>query len=480
MGSRERRGPVTRVSVPVWSRDAGRGRALSRSRAAWPLEVFAVDDCSVQLMWRGSPRAGLRVEIGETVAQPVASAQAELLVSVFRWRGAPSLAGDDPFETPSTRSGHGGYERGRGKGAPGADDRAGRDLGSRLRLRGSRVLDPAWPAGPGTVVINGLQPGTTYEVVASAEDVPAFLAGRVTTVRPPEGRLLSTLAAVTDLHVGERHFGVWGRIWDRGGLGFGQGRSPYPVRALEAALEEVAAWGAELVVAKGDLTRIATSAELSEAGRLLANSPVPVEAVLGNHDNALNVDMRAVLQANGVRVSWGPRAVDVPGLRIVLVNSAHADPHNHFGHLPATAGRQVAELAGEAPTPAMVVLHHPPDLHRYPTVYPPGIPWDQSKALLEALVAKKPDALLSCGHRHRNRRYAYGPVVIAETGSTKDYPGAWAGYKVYETGVLQVVRRTGRPDVIGWTEVSRRAMNGQWGRWSPGRLGDRCFSVSWR
>ena len=326
--------------------------------------------------------------------------------------------------------------------------------------------------------MEGLQPGTTYEVVASAEGIPAFLAGTVTTMRPPEGRLLSTLGAVTDLHIGERHFGVWGRIWDRSSLA--PGRSGYPVRALEAALEEVSAWGAELVVAKGDLTRVATSAELSEAGRILANSPVPVEAVLGNHDNALNVDMRAVLQANGVRVSWGPRAVDVPGLRIVLVNSVHADPHHHSGHLPPGAGRQVAGLAGEALTPAMVVLHHPPDLHRYPTVYPPGIPLGESRALLEALVEKKPNALLSCGHRHRNRRYAYGPVVIAETGSTKDYPGAWAGYKVYETGVLQVVRRTARADVIGWTEASRRAMNGQWGRWSPGRLGDRCFSISWQ
>jgi len=42
-----------------------------------------------------------------------------------------------------------------------------------------------------------------------------------------------------------------------------------------------------------------------------------------------------------------------------------------------------------------------------------------------------------------------------------------AGYKVYDGGLVQVVRRISRPDVISWTEATRRAMNGQWQRWSP-------------
>ena len=461
--------------MPRWAPAAGR----PFSRRAWPIEVFAVDDSSVQLTWRGSPRAGLRIEIGGTVAYPASSPQAELVVSVYGWRGAPPPAGGDPYEQPGSRPGIG-VERLEvtGKLGRGADVRARRDLANLLRLSGARVLDPAWPAGPGSVVIEGLSPATTYDIVASADGLPRLLAGRVTTLRPPEGRLLSQLAAVTDIHIGEKHFGIWGRIWDQAALR--PGASPYPVRALTAALAEAAAWGAGLIVAKGDLTRIATSGELSTAGRILANSPVPVEAVLGNHDNALNVDMRAVLQASGIRLAWGPRALDLPGLRVVLVNSVHADPRYHSGRLPPATGLEVAELACEAPTPAMVVLHHPPEMHRYPTVYPPGIPFAESTALLEALAARKPDALLSCGHRHRNRRYGYGPLVIAETGSTKDYPGVWAGYKVYETGLLQVVRRTSRPDVISWTETTRRAMNGQWGRWSPGRLGDRCFGVTWQ
>ena len=98
---------------------------------------------------------------------------------------------------------------------------------------------------------------------------------------------------------------------------------------------------------------------------------------------------------------------------------------------------------------------------------------------MEALIGSNRATFVSCGHRHRNRRYAYGRISITEVGSTKDYPGVWAGYKVYESGLVQMVRRTSRQDVIAWTEATRRAMNGQWSRWSPGRLEDRCFTVDW-
>jgi Icc protein len=68
---------------------------------------------------------------------------------------------------------------------------------------------------------------------------------------------------------------------------------------------------------------------------------------------------------------------------------------------------------------------------------------------------------------------------VTEVGSTKDYPGVWAGYKVFEGGIIQLVRRTSDPDVMAWTEATRRAVNGQWRRWSPGRMADRCFTVDW-
>ena len=408
------------------------GRLPSRG---WPLRVFAVDDCSVQLTWRASPAEDLTIEVGDLVARPSPSPQVQLV------------------------------------------------LGASRR---TRHLDPAWPAGAGSVVMDGLSPGTTYDVVAAGRGTPRFLAGRLRTLPVPGQRLLCRFATVSDVHIGETHFGVLGRIHDAldkparyGGPDSAPDGEPYPVRALRAAIDEAVAWGAELIVAKGDLTARTTPAEVRDAGRLLTASPVPVEALLGNHDNQLGVDSRAILEKEGLAVPWVPHARDLPGVRLVLVNTVQGDPRYHRGQLPPEMSRRVAQLAAESPAETWVALHHPPERHRFPTVYPPGVPFEESRRLLEALAAAKPAAFVTCGHRHRNRRHDYGPIVVSEVGATKDYPGVWAGYKVYDGGLVQVVRRISRPDVISWTEATRRAMNGQWHRWSPGRLDDRCFAVGW-
>ena len=59
------------------------------------------------------------------------------------------------------------------------------------------------------------------------------------------------------------------------------------------------------------------------------------------------------------------------------------------------------------------------------------------------------------------------------------YGGTWAGYVVHEGGIRQVVRRVAAPAAIRWTEETKRALLGVWGRWSPGRLDDRCLSHTW-
>jgi hypothetical protein len=323
-----------------------------------------------------------------------------------------------------------------------------------------------------------LAPATTYDVVASATGVPTFLAARVTTLPSPGGRLLCKFAAVSDVHIGEKHFGVLGRIHDPDENS--PGVEPYPVRSLRGAIAEAAEWGAELLVVKGDLTREAVPAEVRDAGRVLATCPLPLEVILGNHDNKWGVDVRGILDSQGVAVSWQPRARDLPGVRLVLMSTAHGDPHYHGGQLPAKTSEQIAALARAGPGPAWVCLHHPPEMFPFPTVYPPGIPFGESRRLLEALAGpEQPATFLTSGHRHRNRRYDYRRLVVTEVGSTKDYPGVWAGYKVFEGGIIQLVRRTGGHDVMAWTEATRRAVNGQWRRWSPGRLAERCFTVDW-
>jgi 3',5'-cyclic-AMP phosphodiesterase len=427
-----------------------------------------VDDCSAQLTWRASPADGLRLEVRE----------------VGRGSGGGGAA-IDPEPAPKVpmvldKPGVAAYRR--ASAALGEDGTPGpARTGAHAFRNGWRTLDNRWPGGPGAVVVEGLAPGARYEVVARAQGVEPFLAARFSCLRRPPGPELARFATVSDVHVGERRFGIWGRIHDLQYLHLPADRALYyPARALQAAIAEATAWGAGLLVAKGDLTRRTMAAELRDAARLLVASPVPVEAVMGNHEcSPVRVNARGVLAAEGLDVSWRPRWRDIEGLRLVLVDSVHADPGRHEGQVSEEVARQVADMVADAPQAAWVGLHHPPEMHRYPVVYPPGVPFGQSRLLLDALVATGKPTVVSAGHRHRNRRYRYGPVEITEVGSTKDYPGVWAGYKVFEGGLVQTVRRIARPDVIAWTENTRRAMNGQWGRWSPGRLADRCFCLTW-
>ena len=135
-------------------------------------------------------------------------------------------------------------------------------------------------------------------------------------------------------------------------------------------------------------------------------------------------------------------------------------------------------LAG-ADRPALVCLHHRFDRWPVPSKYPRGITWPESSRALAAIRRVKADVVVTSGHSHRNRARRVGPLVVTEVASTKDYPGVWAGYAVYEGGIVQVVRRVTAPDAMGWIEYSRQAVGGAWRWYAPGRLGDRCFSHLW-
>lgn len=323
---------------------------------------------------------------------------------------------------------------------------------------------------PGSVVLEGLAPGTGYTLSAGGRE-----AGRFATLASPPGRLLSRFATISDLHVGEPWFGAVLHIAEGRRP---EGTEPYAVRCARAAVAEAVAWGAEVVVVKGDLTYSGSRAELEEVGRLLAAAPVPLEVVPGNHDVApQGSDMRAVLAAQGLRIPSQPWCRDLPGVRLVLGLSAV--PGSKGGKVGGEQRRAVVDLAGASPAAAFVVFHHYPQRFERANIYPPGIPVSQARPLLDALAAANPATLVTSGHTHRHRRHRHGPLVVTETGSTKDYPGTWAGYAVHEGGIRQVVRRVAAPDCIAWTERTRRAVGGLWGHWSPGTLAQRCFTHPW-
>ena len=177
----------------------------------------------------------------------------------------------------------------------------------------------------------------------------------------------------------------------------------------------------------------------------------------------------------GLHLVDGVEHVDRDGVRILMADVTR--PGTDWGTASPVADDIVAGARFDGPV--FVALHQQPMRFRIPTYLPPGIPGPEARPMLEAVGRTNPRVLVSSGHTHRHRRHVVGGVTATEVGSTKDFPGTWAGYHVHEGGIVQVVRRIAEPSCIRWTDHTRRAAGGIWGWWAPGRLDDRCFSLTW-
>lgn len=327
---------------------------------------------------------------------------------------------------------------------------------------------------PGAVVLEGLSPEREYDLRIRIGTQHSIV-GRFRTLRPPPGDLVCRFATISDTHIGERGFGLAPRIREDRGVLTGDA---YPARCARAALAEALAWEPHHVVAKGDLTWSGRPVQWRTIGEILASSPVPVSATLGNHDvGPKSIDGREALAAEDVSVPREPEAVDLPGVRIVVGHSADRG----YGHGVVDAGQReaIVSLVRGAPGPAFLAMHHYVDPLPFPSRYPRGIPRSQGLVLLREVAEANPATFVSFGHSHRHRRRTTHGLPVTEVGSTKDHPGVWAGYAVHEGGIRQVVRRVADPECIEWTERTAAVLGGLWGWWTPGRLSWRCFSWDW-
>jgi 3',5'-cyclic-AMP phosphodiesterase len=68
-------------------------------------------------------------------------------------------------------------------------------------------------------------------------------------------------------------------------------------------------------------------------------------------------------------------------------------------------------------------------------------------------------------------------VPYVEVACVKDFPGAWAEYRVFEGGILQVFRRISAPEALAWSEKTRDMYGGLYDAYAFGQLGDRCFLI---
>jgi 3',5'-cyclic-AMP phosphodiesterase len=139
-------------------------------------------------------------------------------------------------------------------------------------------------------------------------------------------------------------------------------------------------------------------------------------------------------------------------------------------------------VAAGADRPVLVMGHHhnwgPGSRRRSDDYY--GIRPDDSEALVE-LFRRRPRLVgYFAGHTHRSRvrRFeATGAVPWAEVASLKEFPGVWAEYRIYEGGILQVLRRVDDPQALAWSERTRALYGGTYFDYAFGSLADRCFRV---
>jgi Icc protein len=309
-------------------------------------------------------------------------------------------------------------------------------------------------------VYTGLQPDTDYEF-----DGVAFR----TLPRPP-GERLATVATVNDLHFGEVECGVIEGLELGPILSVGEGEDPYPETMNRAAAAEIAELGPDAVVAKGDLT---AGGEPEEFAAFLDCYQVPfgerLHYVRGNHDSC-----------RGQELAVGDRVVDLPGVRLAILDTVV--PRREGGRFTADQAEWLDTVAAESDRPVLVFGHHhpwSPDSTTRPDGYFGINPTDSER--LVAVFARRPRLVgYFAGHTHRNRvrRFrATGAVPWVEVACVKDFPGAWAEYRVHEGGIIQVHHRISSPAALDWSERTRHLYGGMYETYAFGTPADRCFLI---
>ena len=319
----------------------------------------------------------------------------------------------------------------------------------------------------------GLEPGTDYQLAVEGAAPGDWLPASFTTLERPAGRLLATIATANDVHFGEVECG---RIGDLGEEELGPivrsepGDPPYPVVMNGAVVDEMRALDPDAVVVKGDLTNAGDEGEFEAFLDAYGSLGPRMQWVRGNHD---------VMTDPHFADGYAPYSVNVDGVTLAVVDTVV--PGTDRGQLTAEQIGWLDELAGSLTRPVLVFGHHhlwnlDAD-HRSGTYF--GINPTDSEAL--AAVVKRRENIVGyfAGHTHRNRvrRFpAARDVPFVEIACTKDYPGAWAEYRVYEGGFTQVVRRAAAPAAMAWSEKTRVMFAGLYRDYALGPLGDRCFT----
>jgi Icc protein len=319
--------------------------------------------------------------------------------------------------------------------------------------------------------IAGLDPATTYELAVEGAPPTELLPGAVTTIAAPPGELLARVATANDVHFGEVECGILEEAPEVGPTFRSEpGAMPYPETMNRAAIAEIDALDPDAVVVKGDLTNLGTDEEYAAFLDAYTQLGERMRHVRGNHDAMIDDQMA---------LEGAPFVVQIPGVTLAVLDTVV--PGIDRGQVTSDQLGWLDQLASASSTPILVFGHHHPwdpnSNNRSETYF--GINPDDSDGLIDLFGRRDAIAGYFAGHTHRNRVRRFPQarnIPIVEVACAKDYPGAWAEYRIHEGGYTQIVRRIAAPAAMAWTEKTRAMFHGLYRDYALGGLTDRCFT----
>jgi 3',5'-cyclic AMP phosphodiesterase CpdA len=299
----------------------------------------------------------------------------------------------------------------------------------------------------------------------------------VRTLATPDGALLCRFATVNDVHFGETEAGRIDDLPEGPIRRADAGAEPYPEVMNRAAATEMAAIDPAVVVVKGDLSVDGRPEEWAAFEACYRGTfGDRLHVVRGNHDAYRHQGEYA-----------GDQWIELPGLAIALLDTTI--PGATTGAIDREQISWLNDQCVAADGPVIVMGHHQqwigsgPDAKRGEDYF--GLHPDSGDALDELAQRHACVIAYTAGHthRHRVRRMARSGVPSIEVGCTKDFPGTWAEYRVYDGGILQVVHRTSAPEALAWSEQCRSLYSDfgvDYAAYAMGTLADRCFQIALR
>jgi predicted phosphodiesterase len=299
----------------------------------------------------------------------------------------------------------------------------------------------------------------------------------VRTLPRPGGELRCRFATVNDVHFGEVEAGRIDNLREGPIRRAEPGAMPYPEVMNLAAAVEMAAIDPVAVIVKGDLSADGEPHEWA-AFESCYRTPFGdrLHVVRGNHDAYRH-------QADYA----GDRWIELPGVAVALLDTAI--PGATTGTITTEQLDWLDDVCANADRPVFVMGHHQqwigdgPDAKRSDDYF--GLHPDASDAL-DALAERRSSVIAYAAghtHRHRVRPMTRARIPSIEVGCTKDFPGTWAEYRVYEGGLMQVVHRMSSPEALAWSESCRGLYSDfgiDYATYALGTLTDRCFTISLR